>query len=160
MATLKKTIPLNRVEGDLELHLELDGDTVSEVRSVGTMYRGIENLMKGRGPMDSLVITPRICGVCSTAHHLASVRALEDDAQNMRRQVAELDPTCTVTVDEIDVPADDGPKADGAQRLQGCGCCLCTFHCVLLLFSSFVGSCPSWVCIPQNGQNIRFLGPV
>ena len=46
MAKLERIIPLNRVEGDLELHLELDDDTVSEVRSVGTMYRGIENLMK------------------------------------------------------------------------------------------------------------------
>lgn len=77
MAKLKKTIPLNRVEGDLELHLELDGDTVREVRSVGTMYRGIENLMKGRGPMDSLVITPRICGICTTAHLNAAALALD-----------------------------------------------------------------------------------
>ncbi len=92
MAKLNKTIPLNRVEGDLELHLELDGDTVSDVRSVGTMYRGIENLMKGRGPMDSLVITPRICGICTTAHLNAAALALDmaygtiipDNAQRLR----------------------------------------------------------------------------
>ena len=65
------------MEGDLELHLELDDDTVCEVRSVGTMYRGIENLMKGRGPMDSLVITPRICGICTTAHLNAAALALD-----------------------------------------------------------------------------------
>jgi hydrogenase large subunit len=75
MAKLNKTIPLNRVEGDLELHLKLDDDTVCDVRSVGTMYRGIENLMKGRGPMDSLVITPRICGICTTAHLNAAALA-------------------------------------------------------------------------------------
>lgn len=77
MVKLKKTIPLNRVEGDLEVQLELDGDTISDVRSVGTMYRGIENLMKGRGPMDSLVITPRICGICTTAHLNAAALALD-----------------------------------------------------------------------------------
>jgi hydrogenase large subunit len=68
---------LNRVEGDLELHLEMEEDRVCEVRSVGTMYRGIENLMKGRGPMDSLVITPRICGICTTAHLNAAALALD-----------------------------------------------------------------------------------
>ncbi|MBC2744260.1 MAG: nickel-dependent hydrogenase large subunit [Desulfosarcina sp.] len=69
MATIKKIIPLNRVEGDLEIHLELDRDhVVKAAKSVGTMYRGIENLMTGRGPLDSLVITPRICGICTTAH--------------------------------------------------------------------------------------------
>jgi hydrogenase large subunit len=77
VTTLKKTIPLNRVEGDLELLLELEHDTVCDVRSVGTMYRGIENLMKGRGPMDSLVITPRICGICTTAHLHAAALALD-----------------------------------------------------------------------------------
>ena len=41
------------------------------------MYRGFENLLLGRAPLDSLVITPRICGICSTAHLVAAVRALE-----------------------------------------------------------------------------------
>lgn len=78
MATLKKIIPLNRVEGDLEIHLELNRDNeVIMARSVGTMYRGIENLMTGRGPMDSLVITPRICGICTTAHLCAAAKALD-----------------------------------------------------------------------------------
>ena len=78
MEPMKKIIPLNRVEGDLEIHLEIDGDhVVREARSVGTMYRGIENLMTGRAPLDSLVITPRICGICTTAHLNAAARALD-----------------------------------------------------------------------------------
>ncbi len=92
MANTKKIFPLNRVEGDLELQLELEGDVVRDVRSVGTMYRGIENLMSGRGPMDSLVITPRICGICTTAHLNAAAKALDmaygaevpDNAQRLR----------------------------------------------------------------------------
>jgi uptake hydrogenase large subunit len=93
MATLKKTIPLNRVEGDLQVYLEIDRDNVvTMARSVGTMYRGIENLMTGRGPLDSLVITPRICGICTTAHLCAAARALDmacqvtipSDAQRLR----------------------------------------------------------------------------
>ena len=78
MTTIKKIIPLNRVEGDLEIHLELDRDNVvAAAKSVGTMYRGIENLMTGRGPLDSLVITPRICGICTTAHLNAAAKALD-----------------------------------------------------------------------------------
>ena len=88
--TTRKIIPLNRVEGDLELHLEFEGNVVRDVRSVGTMYRGIENLMSGRGPMDSLVITPRICGICTTAHLNAAAKALDmayeaDVPDNARR---------------------------------------------------------------------------
>ncbi len=82
MAIIEKRIPLNRVEGDLELHLELDRDNVvTRARSVGTMYRAIENLMTGRGPLDSLVITPRICGICTTAHLCAAARALDAASQ-------------------------------------------------------------------------------
>lgn len=85
-------IPLNRVEGDLELHIAIEDNVVRDARSVGTMYRGIENLMTGRGPMDSLVITPRICGICTTAHLNGAARALDmaygarvpDNAQRLR----------------------------------------------------------------------------
>lgn len=78
MAKMTKIFPLNRVEGDLELQIELDGEgVVQQARSVGTMYRGIENLMTGRAPLDSLVITPRICGICTTAHLNAAARALD-----------------------------------------------------------------------------------
>ncbi len=77
MNKTRKVIPLNRVEGDLELQLEIEDHTVTLARSVGTMYRGIENLMTGRGPMDSLVITPRICGICTTAHLNAAAKALD-----------------------------------------------------------------------------------
>ncbi len=73
----KKIIPLNRVEGDLEIHIELADSVVSEAWSVGTMYRGFENIMVGRAPLDGLVITPRICGICSTAHLYAAVKALD-----------------------------------------------------------------------------------
>ncbi len=74
---INKIIPLNRVEGDLEIHLQIDDGRVTDARSVGTMYRGFENLLIGRAPLDSLVITPRICGICSTAHLLAAASALD-----------------------------------------------------------------------------------
>lgn len=72
-----RVLPLNRVEGDLAIKLEIEDDVVTNVESVGTMYRGIENLLVGRTLMDGLVITPRICGICSTAHLAAASKALD-----------------------------------------------------------------------------------
>ena len=69
--------PLNRVEGDLEIAIELEDNVVIDARSAGTMYRGFENIMVGRAPLDGLVITPRICGICSTAHLYAAASALD-----------------------------------------------------------------------------------
>jgi Ni,Fe-hydrogenase I large subunit len=69
--------PLNRVEGDLEIRIELEDDVVIDARSAGTMYRGFENFMVGRSSMDGLVITPRICGICSTSHLYAAASALD-----------------------------------------------------------------------------------
>ena len=69
--------PFNRVEGDLEIHVEFEDNLVSEAYSAGTMYRGFENLLVGRAVLDGLVITPRICGICSTSHLKAAAKALD-----------------------------------------------------------------------------------
>jgi Ni,Fe-hydrogenase I large subunit len=70
-------VSLNRVEGDLEIALTLEDGRVSEARAVGTLYRGFEQIMIGRTPRDALVITPRVCGICGTAHLYSAVLALE-----------------------------------------------------------------------------------
>jgi len=72
------TIDMNRVEGDLEVQLDVEDNTVRDSWCVGTMYRGYEQILVGRAPSDVLVIVPRICGICSTAQLYAGVRALED----------------------------------------------------------------------------------
>lgn len=75
----KKTIqvPLNRVEGDLEVRVEIEDRIVTDAWSSGIMYRGFEKILVGRGPLDGLVITPRICGICSTSHLTAASLALD-----------------------------------------------------------------------------------
>lgn len=70
-------MPLNRVEGDLEIKVELTDGVVTDAWSIGTLFRGFERILVGRGAMDSLVIAPRICGLCSTAHLKAAVKALD-----------------------------------------------------------------------------------
>lgn len=74
---LIRIIPCNRVEGDLKVHLQIEDGAVRDAWCSGTMYRGFENILKGRGPLDGLVITPRICGICTTAHLTAAARALD-----------------------------------------------------------------------------------
>ena len=69
--------PLNRVEGDLELQIEIESDMVVDARCSGIMYRGFENLLVGRAALDGLVLTPRICGICSTSHLLAAAKSLD-----------------------------------------------------------------------------------
>lgn len=70
-------IELNRVEGDLAIEVDLEGDVVADARCIGTLYRGFEQIMIGRAAIDATVITPRICGICSTAHLYAANLALE-----------------------------------------------------------------------------------
>ena len=79
MATERRVIrmELNRVEGDMEVKLELDDHTVTDAWCVGTMFRGFEQILVGRDPADALVIAPRICGICSTSQLYAAASALE-----------------------------------------------------------------------------------
>ena len=70
--------PITRIEGHLKIEVSLDGDnTVEEAISSGTLFRGIEIILKGRDPRDALRITQRICGVCPTAHSTASALCLD-----------------------------------------------------------------------------------
>lgn len=76
-ATVTLNVPLNRVEGDLEIRVELEESVVTNAWSCGTMYRGFEGILRDRGALDGLVITPRICGICGTAHLTAAAQALD-----------------------------------------------------------------------------------
>jgi Ni,Fe-hydrogenase I large subunit len=70
--------PFNRVEGDLEVQLEVADGRVAAARVVAPMYRGFEQILLGRDPHDALVIAPRICGICSVSQSVAAARALAD----------------------------------------------------------------------------------
>jgi len=70
--------PFNRVEGDLEVTLEIDDGRVSAARVNAPMYRGFEQILPGKDPHDALVIVPRICGICSVSQSVAAARALAD----------------------------------------------------------------------------------
>lgn len=77
MARIELNVDLNRVEGDLAVKVVLEDGVVREARTAGTLYRGFEQILVGRTPRDAMVITPRVCGICGTAHLYAAVLALE-----------------------------------------------------------------------------------
>ena len=71
--------PIPRIEGHLRIEATLnDSNVIEDAYSSGTMWRGIEVILKGRDPRDAWAFTERICGVCTTVHALASVRCVED----------------------------------------------------------------------------------
>jgi hydrogenase large subunit len=70
--------PVTRIEGHLRIEVEVEGHTVTDAWSSGTMFRGIEQILRGRDPREAWIWAQRICGVCTTVHALASVRAVED----------------------------------------------------------------------------------
>src|SRR5512141_395221 len=70
--------PVTRIEGHLRIDVEVEGGAVKNAWSSGTMWRGIETILKGRDPRDAWVFTQRICGVCTTDHAIASVRSVEN----------------------------------------------------------------------------------
>ncbi len=70
--------PITRIEGHLRIEVEVEGRTIRDAWASSQMWRGIEVILKGRDPEDAWVITQRICGVCTTVHAIASVRAVEN----------------------------------------------------------------------------------
>lgn len=70
--------PITRIEGHLRIDCEIENGVVTNAWSSGTMWRGMENIVKGSDPRDAWMIMQRICGVCTTVHAIISVRAVED----------------------------------------------------------------------------------
>ena len=70
--------PITRIEGHLRIDVEVENGAISKAWSSGQMWRGIEVILQGRDPRDAWLFTQRICGVCTTVHAVASVRAVEN----------------------------------------------------------------------------------
>lgn len=70
--------PFGRVEGDLEVTLEIEEGVVRSAQVSASLYRGFEQMLRGKAPGDALVYTPRICGICSVAQSAAAAMALAD----------------------------------------------------------------------------------
>jgi coenzyme F420-reducing hydrogenase alpha subunit len=72
------TFPLSRIEGHAQVVVEVQGGEVVSAHFQAMEFRGFRHFVQGIPAEQMPVIVPRICGVCSTAHHVAAVKALED----------------------------------------------------------------------------------
>jgi hydrogenase large subunit len=71
--------PITRIEGHLRIEVNVDANNViRNAVSTGTMWRGLEVILRGRDPRDAWAFVQRICGVCTGVHALASIRSVED----------------------------------------------------------------------------------
>src|SRR5499427_11044492 len=73
--------PITRIEGHLRIDVSVDGGKVTDSWASGTMFRGIETILQGRDPREAWLFSQRFCGVCTTVHAIASVRAVENALQ-------------------------------------------------------------------------------
>jgi Ni,Fe-hydrogenase I large subunit len=74
--TIKKLI--EKIEGEAELDFVFNNEKIEDVKISFGFRRGIEDILIGRNFQDSLVITPKVCGICNHAHLLSAVKAIED----------------------------------------------------------------------------------
>lgn len=85
MQILAAIDPVTRIEGHMKVNIKVDTingvQQVVDAWSVGTLFRGFENLLIDRDPRDAQHITERICGVCPVSHGMAAVLALDAAAK-------------------------------------------------------------------------------
>lgn len=70
--------PVTRISGFMEIQADIENNQVVNAKTEGLLFRGFEKMLNGRNPFDAVYFTQRICGICSTAHSMASTLALED----------------------------------------------------------------------------------
>lgn len=70
--------PITRVSGLLNIEVEVINNKIVDAKSSGSQFRGFEKMFQGREPLDIIRLAPRVCGICSTHHTIAAVKALEN----------------------------------------------------------------------------------
>ncbi len=73
--------PVTRIEGHLRIEAKVENGVIVDAWSSSTMFRGIERILQNRDPRDAWYFVQRFCGVCTTVHSLASIRAVENALQ-------------------------------------------------------------------------------
>jgi len=75
---------IEKIEGEAKLNFNFKDEKIDFVNIEFMSTRSIENILEGKFALDSLVITPRVCGICGHAHLIATVKALEDCYENIQ----------------------------------------------------------------------------
>ncbi len=69
--------PLGRVEGDLDVRVDIDDGQVVNAWTHAELFRGFEVILRGKDPQAGLIVTPRVCGICGASHLTSGAWALD-----------------------------------------------------------------------------------
>ena len=71
--------PVTRIEGHAKITVQIDdAGNVADAHFHVMEIRGFEKFLEGAAVEEAPRITPRICGICQTAHHLAAAKATDE----------------------------------------------------------------------------------
>jgi hydrogenase large subunit len=69
--------PVGRVEGDLDVRVDIQDGVVVNAWTSAELFRGFEVILRGKDPQAGLVVTPRACGICGASHLTCAAWALD-----------------------------------------------------------------------------------
>jgi Ni,Fe-hydrogenase I large subunit len=69
--------PVGRVEGDLDVRVDIANGQVVNAWTHAELFRGFEVILRGKDPQAGLVVTPRACGICGASHLTCAAWALD-----------------------------------------------------------------------------------
>jgi uptake hydrogenase large subunit len=69
--------PVGRVEGDLDVRVEIQDGHVVNAWTQAELFRGFEVILRDKDPQAGLVVTPRVCGICGASHLTCAAWALD-----------------------------------------------------------------------------------
>ncbi|MBD2183550.1 nickel-dependent hydrogenase large subunit [Planktothrix sp. FACHB-1355] len=69
--------PVGRVEGDLDVRVEIEDGYVTNAWTHAELFRGFEIILRGKDPQAGLIVTPRACGICGASHLSSAAWALD-----------------------------------------------------------------------------------
>ena len=72
------TFPLSRIEGHARVIMVSERGRLKDAGFQATEFRGFYKFLRGQRPNRVFQTISRVCGVCTAAHSLATIKALED----------------------------------------------------------------------------------
>ncbi|MGJ8685884.1 MAG: nickel-dependent hydrogenase large subunit [Spongiibacteraceae bacterium] len=69
--------PVGRVEGDLDVRVDIKDGVVVDAWTTAELFRGFEVILKDKDPQAGLIVTPRACGICGASHLTCAAWALD-----------------------------------------------------------------------------------
>jgi Ni,Fe-hydrogenase I large subunit len=69
--------PVGRVEGDLDVRVDIQDGVVVNAWTQAELFRGLEVILRGKDSQAGLVVTPRACGICGASHLMCAAYAID-----------------------------------------------------------------------------------